>query len=97
MSKAFIIEIESRTAGIVAKYGHRYRFFSAERIFDRLDGREFRSARDAERPSPAARTRPPHALLRRGILTARRMSRSFLWRIQARYPIREESQVVASE
>jgi hypothetical protein len=53
MSKAFIIEIESRTAGIVAKDGRGYRFFSAERIFDRLDGREFRSARDAERAARA--------------------------------------------
>ena len=56
MSKAFIIEIENRTAGLVTKDGRGYFFFSAERTFDRLDGREFRSARDAERAA--------HALLR---------------------------------
>jgi len=53
MSKAFIIEVEDRTAGIVAKDGRGYRFFSAERIFDRLEGREFGSARDAERAARA--------------------------------------------
>jgi hypothetical protein len=49
MSKAYIIEVRNRTAGIVAGDEHGFRFFSAERDFDRLEGREFRSARDAER------------------------------------------------
>jgi hypothetical protein len=53
MPNAYIIEIEDRAAGIVTKDGRGYRFFSSERIFDGLEGREFRSARDAER---AART-----------------------------------------
>ena len=53
MIQAYIIEIESRTAGIVARDEQGYRFFSSERTFDGLEGREFRSARDAER---AART-----------------------------------------
>ena len=53
MSKAFIIEIENRTAGIVAKDERGYRFFSAERIFERMDGRQFSSARDAERAALA--------------------------------------------
>jgi hypothetical protein len=53
MSKAFIIEIENRTAGIVAKDERGYRFFSAERTFESLDGRLFRSARDAERAARA--------------------------------------------
>jgi len=53
MNQAYIIEIESRTAGIVARDDRGYRFFSSDRIFDGLEGREFRSARDAER---AART-----------------------------------------
>jgi hypothetical protein len=53
MTQAYIIEIESRTAGIVARDQRGYRFFSSDRTFDGLEGREFRSARDAER---AART-----------------------------------------
>jgi hypothetical protein len=53
MTQAYIIEIESRTAGIVAKDERGYRFFSSDRTFDGLEGREFRSARHAER---AART-----------------------------------------
>ena len=47
MTQAYIIEIESRTAGIVARDARGYRFFSSDRTFDGLEGREFRSARDA--------------------------------------------------
>jgi hypothetical protein len=53
MSKAFIIEVESRTAGIVAEDKKGYCFFSAERAFESLDGRQFRSVRDAERAARA--------------------------------------------
>ena len=53
MTQAYIIEIESRTAGIVARDERGYRFFSSDRAFDGLEGRKFGSARDAER---AART-----------------------------------------
>ena len=53
MPQAYVIEIEDRTAGIVAGDAQGYRFFSSDRAFDGLEGREFRSARDAER---AART-----------------------------------------
>jgi hypothetical protein len=53
MSKAYIIEVRNRTAGIVAGDEHGFRFFSSERVFDRLEGREFRSARDAERAARA--------------------------------------------
>jgi hypothetical protein len=53
MSKAYIIEVRNRTAGIVAGDEHGFRFFSSEREFDRLEGREFRSARDAERAARA--------------------------------------------
>jgi hypothetical protein len=53
MTQAYIIEIESRTAGIVARDERGYRIFSSDRTFDGLEGREFRSARAAER---AART-----------------------------------------
>jgi hypothetical protein len=48
MSKAYIIEVRNRTAGIVTGDERGFHFFSAERAFDRLDGREFRSVRDAE-------------------------------------------------
>jgi hypothetical protein len=53
MSNAYIIEIGSHTAGIVTKDERNYRFFSSDRIFDRLEGREFRSVRDAERAAQA--------------------------------------------
>jgi hypothetical protein len=53
MSNAYSIEVGSRTAGIVAKDERGYRFFSSDRIFDSLEGREFRSARDAERAARA--------------------------------------------
>jgi hypothetical protein len=53
MSKAYIIEIRNRTAGIVTAGEHGFRFFSSERTFDSLEGREFSSARDAERAARA--------------------------------------------
>jgi hypothetical protein len=53
MSNAYVIEVGSHTAGIVTKDERNYRFFSADRIFDSLEGREFRSARDAERAARA--------------------------------------------
>jgi hypothetical protein len=53
MSKAYIIEVRNRTAGIVAGDERGFCFFSSGRDFDRLEGREFRSARDAERAAIA--------------------------------------------
>ena len=53
MPKAFIIEVRNRTAGIVTPAGRKFRFFSSAPAFDRLEGREFRSARDAERAASA--------------------------------------------
>ncbi|MGF6313382.1 MULTISPECIES: hypothetical protein [unclassified Bradyrhizobium] len=53
MSNAYIIEVESRTAGIVATDEHGYRFLSSDRIFNSLEGREFRSPRAAERAAQA--------------------------------------------
>jgi len=53
MPKAYIIEVRNRTAGIVTGDEHGFHFFSSERTFDRLEGREFRSARDAERAATA--------------------------------------------
>jgi hypothetical protein len=53
MSKAYIIEVRNRTAGIVTGDEHGFRFFSSERAFDSLEGREFSFARDAERAARA--------------------------------------------
>ena len=53
MSKAYVIEVFNRTAGIVTGDERGFRFFSSDRAFDRLDGHEFRSARDAERAAAA--------------------------------------------
>jgi hypothetical protein len=53
MPKTYIIEVRNRTAGIVTGDERGFHFFSAERTFDRLEGREFRSARDAERAATA--------------------------------------------
>jgi hypothetical protein len=53
MPNAYIIEVGSHTAGIVTKDDRSYRFFSSDRIFDSLEGCEFRSARHAERAARA--------------------------------------------
>lgn len=47
------------TAGIVTKDKRGFRFFSSERLFDSLEGREFRSARDAERAARALLSERP--------------------------------------
>lgn len=49
MSKTYIIEVGSVSAGIVVRDRAGFRFFSASRRFSSLDGKLFRSARDAER------------------------------------------------
>jgi hypothetical protein len=49
MSNSYIIEVSSQAAGIVVRDAAGYRFFAASQPFYRLDGRLFRSARDAER------------------------------------------------
>jgi hypothetical protein len=53
MSKAYIIEVRNRTAGIVSGDQDGFRFFSSERAFDSLEGREFSTVRDAERAARA--------------------------------------------
>jgi hypothetical protein len=53
MSKAYIIEVHNRTAGIVAGNERGFTFFSSDRAFDHLDGRDFRTAREAERAARA--------------------------------------------
>lgn len=59
MPEAYIIEINDYTAGIVTKDKRGFRFFSSERLFDSLEGREFRSARDAERAARALLSERP--------------------------------------
>jgi len=49
MSDRYIIEIGSQQAGIVVRDSEGYRFFAASQIFFQLEGRVFRSVRDAER------------------------------------------------
>ena len=49
MSKAFVIEIRSRTAGIVVQDGPYYRFHAATHEYNSLEGRDFRSPRQAEK------------------------------------------------
>lgn len=53
MPKAYIIEVRNRTVGIVARDERGFRFFSSERAFDSLEGRQFHSPRDAERAARA--------------------------------------------
>ncbi len=60
MPKAYIIEVHDRTAGIVAKDERGFRFFSSERLFDSLEGRQFRAARDAERAARAVYSERRH-------------------------------------
>lgn len=59
MPEAYIIEINDHTAGIVTRDKRGFRFFSCERLFDSLEGREFRSARDAERAARALLSNRP--------------------------------------
>ena len=62
MPQAYIIEIENRTAGIVARDERGYRFFSSDRNFDGLEGQEFRNARDAEKAARALLQQRRHML-----------------------------------
>ena len=66
MSKAYIIEVHDRTAGIVAGDERGFTFFSSDRVFASLDGRDFRTAREAERAASAVlggRQASPHSPL----------------------------------
>ncbi|MCP3462861.1 MULTISPECIES: hypothetical protein [unclassified Bradyrhizobium] len=62
MTQAYIIEVHDRTAGIIARDARGFRFFSSERLFDSLEGRQFRSARDAERAARAVFSERRHLL-----------------------------------
>lgn len=45
----YIIEVRSEAAGIVVRDGRGFRFFAAHAAFHALEGRFFKSAREAER------------------------------------------------
>ena len=49
MSDTYIIEVSSEAAGIVVRVKNGFRFFAASHRFNALEGRIFRSAREAER------------------------------------------------
>lgn len=49
MSDTYIIEVSSEPAGIVVRDKAGFRFFAANHRFNPLEGRLFRSAREAER------------------------------------------------
>jgi hypothetical protein len=49
MSDTYIIEVSSQAAGIVVREKTGFRFFAASHRFNSLEGRLFRSAREAER------------------------------------------------
>src|SRR5258706_15192727 len=49
MSNTYIIEVGSKTAGIVVRNPEGYRFFRATPRFNALEGQLFRNAREAER------------------------------------------------
>jgi hypothetical protein len=49
MSDRYVIEVGSQQVGIVVRDPDGYRFFAASQPFHQLEGRLFRTARDAER------------------------------------------------
>jgi len=49
MSHAFIIEVNSRAAGIVVRDGRGFRFHAASDDFSGLEGQGFRSPGDAQK------------------------------------------------
>jgi hypothetical protein len=49
MSDTYIIEVLSKAAGIVVRDLGGYRFFAASHRFNSMEGRLFRTAREAER------------------------------------------------
>jgi hypothetical protein len=48
MSDTYIIEVRSEPAGIVVRDRGGFRFFAATEAFQRMEGKHFRSAREAE-------------------------------------------------
>lgn len=48
MPDCYVIEVNSQTVGIVVRDPDGYRFFASSDRFYRLEGKVFRSAREAE-------------------------------------------------
>jgi hypothetical protein len=61
MSDSYIIEVSSQAAGIVVRDRLGYRFFAAAQPYFRLEGRLFRSTRDAERAAMQLANNDPAA------------------------------------
>ena len=53
MCDAYVIEVADQAAGIVARIGRVFRFHSAARKFNSLDGRVFRTPDEATRAARA--------------------------------------------
>jgi hypothetical protein len=49
MSDRYIIEVNSQAAGVIVRNPEGFRFFAASQRFDRMEGKLFRNAREAER------------------------------------------------
>jgi hypothetical protein len=49
MSQAYVIEVHSKTAGIVVRDGREFCFFAATHEFNALEGRVFPSPKEAEK------------------------------------------------
>jgi hypothetical protein len=49
MSNAYVIETRDEAAGIVVREGQRFRFLSSSPRFWSLDGKDYRSPKEAER------------------------------------------------
>lgn len=49
MTKSYIIEVDTQTAGIVVGTPEGFRFFASSHRFNSLEGQLFRNAREAER------------------------------------------------
>ncbi len=49
MSDRYIIEVNSQPAGVVVRNAEGFRFFAASQRFDRMEGKLFRNASEAER------------------------------------------------
>jgi hypothetical protein len=49
MSDRYIIEVNSKAAGVVVRNAEGFRFFAASQRFVRMEGKLFRNAGEAER------------------------------------------------
>jgi hypothetical protein len=49
MSDRYIIEVNSKAAGVIVRNAEGFRFFAASQRFVRMEGKLFRNANEAER------------------------------------------------